>query len=115
MQAALRNEGQEQLGHEKATFLSPARALRWSTSVLVCFTWLSYHVIYLKMRQKESLLQAELTYYFHSKWSDLILSENSFLCEFAQLLKQFILSQLEKNSQMNPTSTDKLPNLFLLH
>ena len=63
-QAALKNEGQEQLGHEKATFLSPARALRWSTSVLVCFTWLLNHIIYLKLRQKSLLLQAEQITFF---------------------------------------------------
>ena len=55
---------------------------RCFTSVSVVGCWLMNHVIYLKLRQKELLLQAEQINFIHSKWSGLkkiiILSENSF-------------------------------------
>ena len=65
---------------------------RWSTSVLVCFTWLLNHVSYLKRRNKLLLLQAEA---WANSQNDnrIILSEKS--CHFVDLL-----------SQVKQTSTD---------
>ena len=54
---------------------------RCSTSVLVFGCWLMSHVIYLQLRQKWLLLQAQQINFFQSKWPGLkkiiILSENS--------------------------------------
>ena len=58
---------------------------RWSICCLRFFTWLMYHVIYLKLSKKLLFLltvtEAEQIHSFHSKWSRVkkivILSENS--------------------------------------
>ena len=61
-------------GREIQQCIETTRLYRWSSCVLVYFSWLMDHVIYLKLRQKLLLLQAEQINFFRSKWPGLKIS-----------------------------------------
>ena len=72
---------------EKECFLS---RFRGSTFALVCFSWLLDHMIYLKLRWKLLLLQAEkLTKWrLWPFWVKIVFE----FCEFAELCKELCIS-----------------------
>ena len=57
--------------------------LKWSPYVLVCFSWLLDHVIYLRLRKKILLLQAEQLHKMTFFTTKTLLSE---FCELPQLV-----------------------------
>ena len=77
--------------YSEVVYLSYVMMQRWSTCVLVCFSWLLIHVIYLKLKRELLLCKAEQT----------IITQNENLvhprqfwvsfCEFAQLYTTVIL------------------------
>ena len=94
-------------------FTVSRRSLRCSTCPLDFGCWELSHVIFLKLRMKELLakpskfikwqlfsLKMALGCLFEWKWLS--------FCEFAQLCKQFFLSQLEKNHVTQLTTAKKI-------
>ena len=83
----------------KLTYISHVWALRYcircSSCHLVFACWELSHVIFLTLRKKKTVCKAEQIHKMK-----IIFTQNGprlSICEFAQLCKQFLLSQLEKN------------------